>query len=148
MTPKQAMNFVRYHGVVLEAAAGLEPSLAQRIAGEPVRGSWWSHPKGREIYNLTQRLRSSTAILVCGLAAGKVTYVHRRLWPPFIRVADSLPSHALDQIREVHTQSGRHRRYDVPFPEWVPGDVMAAAESLSIREAESAVSCWLERYGP
>jgi hypothetical protein len=39
MTPKQMLDFIRYHGVVLEAAKGHEPSLAERVVGERVRGS-------------------------------------------------------------------------------------------------------------
>ncbi len=75
------MGFIRYHGDVLEAAKGLEPSLAQRIAGEPIRGSWWGHPKGNEIYQITKTVQNSRAILTCTLAGGRITYIHRRLWP-------------------------------------------------------------------
>lgn len=28
MTPRQVMSFIRYHGVVLQAAKGLEPALS------------------------------------------------------------------------------------------------------------------------
>src|SRR3990172_7213942 len=44
MTSRQALAFIRKHGVVLEAAQGPVPSLVEVIAGEPVRSSWWSHP--------------------------------------------------------------------------------------------------------
>jgi hypothetical protein len=140
------MRFLRNHGVVLESAKGQEPSLAECIAGAPITGSWWSHPASHEIYDITQRIRHSRAVLVCGLA-GRVTYIHRRLWPQFIRLAKRFPSGALDQIREVHLRSGRHQRQDVAFPEWVPIKVMDASRSISVREAASEIQIWLDRYG-
>ena len=147
MTPNQALGFVRYHGVVLEGAKGLEPSLAAKVAGEEIRGGWWSHPKSHEIYELTQKIRNSSAVLVCTLAKGKITYIHRRLWPCFIRVSSQFSKHALDKVVEVHLPNGRHKRQDVSFPKWVLPDVKLAARSVPLIEAQSAVSIWLSRYG-
>jgi hypothetical protein len=45
MTPNQAFEFVREHGVVLESGRGPVPSLAEAVAQGPLKGSWWSHPK-------------------------------------------------------------------------------------------------------
>jgi hypothetical protein len=146
MTPDQALRFVRYYGVALESARGKEPSLAERVAGDPIRGSWWSHPKGHQIFEITQKLRDSRTILVCGLADGRITYIHRRLWPYFIRLAHRFPLRALDQVREVHLPSGRHRRQDVAFPVWVPHSVMEASRALSEAEAVSEIRIWLDRY--
>lgn len=147
MTPRQAMDFIRYHGVVLQAARGLEPSLAEKIAGEPIRGSWWGHPKGHQIFALFSRIEDSRALLICTLADGKITFVHRRLWPAFVRMADRFPPGALDKAVQVHLPTGRHERRDVPFPEWVPVEVMGDARTLSIRDARNAIAVWLERYG-
>jgi hypothetical protein len=38
MTSRQALAFIRKHGVVLESARGPVPSLAEVIAREPLRG--------------------------------------------------------------------------------------------------------------
>lgn len=146
MTPRQVMDFIRYHGVVLEAAKGLEPSLAERVAGEPIWGSWWGHPKGHEIYELTEKVHDSEAVLICTLARGRITYVHRRLWPPFVRMAEKFPPHALDKVRWVHLPSGRHQRQDIPFPQWVPEPLLIASESLSALEATNEIGVWLDRY--
>jgi len=146
MTRRQAIGFIRYHGVVLQSAKGLEPSLVARIVGEPVRGSWWGHPLGQRIYALLQEIDESRVVLTCTLAAGRITYVHRRLWPAFVRVADRFPAGALDRVRQVHLPSGRHERQDVPFPDWVPGSVMAPARKLSLAAATSQVKHWLDRY--
>ena len=147
MTLKQALDFIRYHGVVLESARGDEPSLAQRVAGETIKGSWWGHPKGQEIYALTQKLHDSRAVLICTLAKGRITYIHRRLWPAFVRLAKRFPQHALDKVREVHLPTGRHKREDIPFPEWVAADAMRSSKALSAKEAEQQISTWLNRYG-
>jgi len=144
MTPKQALAFVRRHGVVLEAAHGRAPSLAEAIAGEALQGSWWAHPKSREIFAVTRATRDSDEILVCRLIDGKVTFVHRRLWPALVRAADWLPSDRLSQVRDVHTKSGRHVTEEVPFPKWVPSDVRAAARKLSAEAARSAFANWIE----
>lgn len=131
MTSRQALAFIRKHGVVLEAARGPVPSLAEAIAGEPIHGSWWSHPKSHEIFAVTRAIRNSDDILVCRLIKGKITFVHRRLWPALVRAAGRLPSNRLSQVREVHTSSGRHVTKEIPFPDWVPPGVRAAARSLS-----------------
>lgn len=147
MRYNQAINFIRYHGVVLEAAKGLEPSLAARITGSPIRGSWWGHPMGHAIFALTQKIHDSKAVLTCTLAHGKITYIHRRLWPAFVRMAKRFPSQALDKVREVHLPSGRHQRQDIPFPKWVPESILDAAHGLAPQEAAAEIQVWLHRYG-
>lgn len=146
MTSRQVMRFIRYHGVVLQSARGLEPSLVSRIAGAPIRGSWWSHPAGNEIYRLIQNVHASNAVLVCTLAHGKITYIHRRLWPAFVRLAEKFPVRTLDKARQIHLPSGRHARDDVPFPDWVPAPVLESARSISIKNATLEIDKWLQRY--
>src|SRR3990172_7740728 len=90
MTPKQALAFVKTNGVVLESGRGSVPSLAEAVAGGPIRGSWWGHPKGNDIFLCSRAVRQSPDVLVCRLVGGKVTYVHRRLWPALVRLAEEL----------------------------------------------------------
>jgi hypothetical protein len=143
MTARQALAFIRKHGVVLESARGPVPSLAEVIAGEPVRGNWWSHPKSHEIFAVTRAIRDSDDILVCRLIKGKITFVHRRLWPALVRAAGRLRIVHLSRVSEVHTSSGRHVTKEVPFPDWVPSSVRAAARTLS-EEAALAAFAWIE----
>jgi hypothetical protein len=144
MTSRQALAFIRKHGVVLEAAQGPVPSLAEAIAGEPVRGNWWAHPKKDEIFAVTRAIRDSDNVLVCRLVNGKITFVHRRVWPALVRVAARLPSKQLSQVREIHTSSGRHVTKEVPFPDWVPSNVRAAARRLSEEAALAKFAAWIE----
>ncbi len=147
MSPRQAMDFIRYHGVILQSAKGLEPTLVAKIVGGAIRGSWWGHPRSHEIYALLQKIDQSKVVLSCPLANDKITYVHRRLWPAFVRMARKFPAHALDKAVQVHLPSGRHQRQDVPFPDWVPETVMDAAGKLSVRDASAEIEVWLQRYG-
>ncbi len=142
MTPRQAIVFVRKHGVVLESANGPVPSLAAAIAGEPIRGSWWSHPRSHEIFELTRAVRDSDDVLVCRLVGGKITYVHRHLWPALVRLADHFPRNRLAQLHEVHTASGRHVTKKVGFPKWVPAEVSVQALRLTERAALACLPTW------
>jgi hypothetical protein len=140
------IRFVETHGVVLEAGRGVRPNLAEAIAGEPVRGSWWGHKKGRAIFRATRTVRDCDQVLVCRLVGGKITYVHRRLWPAIVRLANSLDKKTLAGLREEHTPSGAHRVRTVPFPRWVPPEVRQAAEDISEEEARLQLGDWIRRY--
>jgi hypothetical protein len=145
MTVIDALTFVRTHGVVLESARGPVPSLAHVIAGERIRGSWWSHPKGTEIFALTRAVRESPDVLVCRLVDGKVTYVHRRLWPALVRVCSQFPSGRLAQISERHTASGRHVVEQIAFSDWVSSDLAMQAARLEEKAALEALGTWCRR---
>jgi len=73
------IRFVETHGVVLEEGRGVRPNLAEAIAGEPIRGSWWGHKKGAQ----SSGQRASYAIAIRSSCA--VWWVERL--PTFI--ADS-----------------------------------------------------------
>src|SRR5712691_10220602 len=137
MTPKQAMAFVAAHGVVLESARGPVPSLAGAVAGEPIGGSYWTHPKANDIFLCSRAIRKSADVLVCRLVGGKVTYVHRRLWPALVRLAERFETDRLAVIDEVHTSSGRHEVHVTKLLEWVPKEVKEAATGLTDEEATS-----------
>lgn len=140
MTPEEGLAFVKRHGVVLQAARGPVPSLAEAIAGGPIRGSWWGHPKGHEIFRVAEAVSENPDILVCKLIDGKVTYVHRRLWPALVRLAPRFRKAQLAKTWNEHTPTGAHRSRRVAFPQWVPSDVKKEAASLTVAEAEALLS--------
>jgi hypothetical protein len=142
MTAAEALAFVREHGVVLVSARGPAARLTDAIVGEEVHGSWWAHRRSREIFTLLQAVTASEEILVCRLIEGKVTLVHRRLWPALVRVAPRLPKHSVGQVRQEHTASGRHSNRETPFPDWVPAEVKMLAARMSEAEALDALSPW------
>jgi hypothetical protein len=143
VNPRQGLAFVERHGVVLQAARGPVPSLAETIAGGRIRGSWWGHPKGHEIFHVAEAMRESPEVLVCKLVEGKVTYIHRRLWPALVKLAPRFRREQLARVWNEHTRSGAHRTRRIPFPAWVTSEVMREAERLSLAEAEAILSPWL-----
>ena len=142
-SPRQALAFVKKHGVVLASARGVAPRLIEEIAGEPIKGSWWAHPQGRRIFSVLSSVAESDQVLVCRLIDGKITLVHRRLWPALVRLWKRFAPAQLAQVQEEHTPSGRHVGRSVPFPRWVPADVAARAKTISNEEALTAVGAWL-----
>ena len=130
--------------MVLESAKGPIPNLADAVAGEPIRGSYWGHPRGDEIFGLTRAIRASKEILVCRLVKGKVTYVHARLWPALVRLQGSLDPDRLAAIQEVHSSTGKHELRATPFPDWVPAGVSEEAKRLTVVEAVSQFGEWFQ----
>ena len=142
MTPRDALRFIAKHGVVLEAARGPVPSLLEAALGRRPRGSWWGHPRGKEFFWLTRAVRASRDVLVCRLVSGKVTYVHRRLWPALARLERRFGQAALRVIQEVHTSSGAHRVALTPFRKLVPRSVLTAGAKLTEQRALAALGSW------
>jgi hypothetical protein len=56
------------------------PNVTALLAGEAVRGSWWTHPKAREMYRVTSELREHPDVLTIKLVSGKITFIHRPVW--------------------------------------------------------------------
>jgi hypothetical protein len=134
---------VKKHGIVLEAARGPVPSLAEAIAGGPIRGSWWAHEKAHDIYDILNAVDDTGDVLVCKLVNGKVTYVHRRLWPALVKLAARFPKAGLAKAWNEHTKTGAHRARTMPFPKWVPPEVMVEAGKLTTEEAERILEPWV-----
>lgn len=144
MTRHRVLASVKRAGVMLESAHGPVPNLVEFIAGEPVAGNWWSHEQSRSIFALTRSVRDSPDVLTCRLVDGKVTFVHRRLWPALVRLVKLFPKGRLAAIQEVHTRSGAHRVVTIPFPKWVPDDVKTAGRDLDASEAISSLGSWAD----
>ena len=126
-------------GVLLESARGPVPNVAELVAGEPIRGSWWAHGSSHAIFAALNELDESADTVRTRLIGGKVTIIHRRLWPAMVRVADRLPVERLAALQEEHTASGAHRVREEPFPGWVPGAVVQQAAGLSEPDAVSGL---------
>src|SRR6266705_6527182 len=134
VSPRDAIAFVERHGVVLQAARGPVPSLAEAIACEPIRGSWWGHAKGGQIFRAARAVCESPDVLVCKLIDNKVTYVHRRVWPALVKLAPRFRKVQLAKVWDEHTERGTHTARQVAFPKWVPANVIKEAEALSVSD--------------
>jgi hypothetical protein len=51
------------------------------LTGEFPKGSWWSHRDANRIYATLQTVEDHPDVLSAKLISGKVTFVHRDLWP-------------------------------------------------------------------
>src|SRR5262245_15095156 len=123
----KALALVRGHGVMLASAKGTAPCLVEAIVGEPIKGSWWAHPQSRRIYRVLQAVTESDQVLACRLIDGRITLIHRRLWPLLVRLAHRFPPERIAQVRDEHMPSGRHVNREVAYPGWVPPDIAAQA---------------------
>jgi len=94
--------FERYGLVLL--VDKMFPSVATIMAGEPIRGSWWGHPVGGQIFATASKLAAVPDTLTCKLLSGKVTYMHRRLWPSVLSVACSREPWQLSGLSELATE--------------------------------------------
>lgn len=153
---------VKKKGLVTQTEA------ASFVAGESIRGSWWTHPRGKEIFRALTELEDDEDVRSCKLIDGKVTFVHRRLWPALLRVAQERdlfpkPSAAakaalkrlggkLDRkVREElertllvigrseHTPTGKHEVRVEAFTDAFPADARREARRMSLEEATSAL---------
>ena len=77
------------------------------------------------------------------IVGGKITFVHRRLWPALVRIAPHVSRRQLARLTEVHTASGRHKLLEQPFPDWVPALVRRQAHKLTESKAASALGKWV-----
>ncbi len=73
-------------GILLLSDKAL-PNVVSLVAGPKVKGSWWGHKRGHEIFRELKKLDAHPDSLTTRLVSGKVTYLHRRLWPDFLTVA-------------------------------------------------------------
>ena len=137
---REALDFVREHGVVLVSAKGKGPNLVEAIAGEAINGSWWGHPAGKRIFSVLSAVSDSEEVLVCRLIDGKITLVHRRLWPALARLAEAFPPERISQVLDGHTASGRHVRRSVAFADWVPPQIAQEDEALGESEARAVLA--------
>lgn len=123
------------------------PSLAEAIVGGPIRGSWWGHARSHEIFVLTRAVRDCPDLLVCRLVGGKITYVHRRLWPALVCAAERFPRKYLAKVHEKHTASGKHVTDEVAYPAWVPRELADQARELDERSALNDLGPWCTKGG-
>jgi hypothetical protein len=136
---RAALDFVREHGVVLVSAKGPAPTLTHAIAGETIRGSWWGHPQGKRIFAVLQAACDDPDVVVCRLVDGKLTLVHRRLWPALAALAGEIEPARLARVTQQHAPSGRHVNIETPFAEWLPPGAAAEGQAMRRADAEAAL---------
>jgi hypothetical protein len=128
------------------------PSVVGIITGQRLSTSWWSHPRGQEIFNCLETIDHDA--VATRLVAGKVTFVHRRLWPALVGAGKSrakwrqtsrdakpreLQEHLATFAEEIHTESGRHEMRLASWSEFArERGVRAVPASRALRQLEKA----------
>lgn len=79
---------LKRYGILMETHSKL-PSVAATVAGGPIVGSWWGHPRGHEIFYVARQMASHPDVVVTKLVSKRVTYVHRKLWPAIVAVGSA-----------------------------------------------------------
>lgn len=82
---KRVYSKILSYGFLLESDPKL-PSVCTLITGAPLRGSWWSHPLAQTIFQVNEKLEDHPDVLITKLVSGKVTFVHRDLWPEILAI--------------------------------------------------------------
>lgn len=139
------VKLVEKQGVVLASAHGPVPNIAEAVAGEPIVGSWWAHPKGKAIFAALSEIDDSEDIRCFKLIDGKVTFVHRRAWPALVRLTRDgvVPVDAAASLQQEHMPTGEHRNFVTPFPDWVDEVTAKIADEMT-PQAARAQHAWLD----
>lgn len=136
---------LKQSGLLLESDRTLR-SVAGLIAQEPIRGSWWSHAKGQEIFEVLQEIADHKDVLFTKLLSGKVTLVHRKFWCEIISIGEAREDWQLAKIstagRFLLEQVDRQESLLTNEIEWPkrlqskPGDAVRELEKSLLIHAE------------
>src|SRR3569832_398496 len=113
------VRLVEKNGVMLASARGAVPNIAEVVAGAPIIGGWWAHPKGKAIFAALSEIDDSDAIRCFKLIDGKIT---------------------LAAVQQEHLPTGEHRNFITPFPDWVDDATAKAADKLTLAAAKKLVA--------
>jgi hypothetical protein len=80
MDLREILGRLQEFDLLLDTDPKFPNATALLLAGEVVRGSWWTHPMAREMYRITSELREHPDVLTIKLVSGKITFIHRPLW--------------------------------------------------------------------
>jgi len=83
---KKVLREIGKRGILLVTDPVL-PSVTGIVAGEPVSGSWWSHPRAHEMYAVLTSLEEDHGVLLVKFVSKKETFVHSALWPQLFAIA-------------------------------------------------------------
>jgi hypothetical protein len=102
-TLRATLTKLKRYGILMESHPKL-PSVAAIVAGEPIRGSWWGHNRGHEIFYAAQQMASHPDVVITKLVSKRVTYVHRKLWPAIVAVGSARQNWQLSGLSPAATE--------------------------------------------
>ena len=133
------LETLKEFGLLLETDAKL-PSVSGLIAGEPVRGSWWAHARSHDIFVVLQQVAAHKEVMITKLLSGKVTFVHRKLWPAILSIGTARERwqiHALSPSAQVLLKMiDQHRELRSDRLEWPPDRLEWPAKFKSVKPGQ------------
>ena len=90
---------LKKYGFLLESDPQL-PSVCSLINGGPSKSSWWSHPMAQVIFTVNEELEDHQDVLITKLVTGKVTFVHRSLWPELNAIGTSREDWQMNKLSD------------------------------------------------
>jgi hypothetical protein len=105
-------SYLQEHGLLMVVDNHF-PSYVTMITKEPIKGSWWGHPKGNFIYNSLNAVLDRPDILQVKLLNKKTTLVQKEHWSALVSLAESesawqtygLKQDHLDLLKLVQSKS-------------------------------------------
>ena len=85
MTLEQLFAYLQEFDLLLDTDPKF-PSVTGLLLGDTGGRSWWAHPRAKQMFDLSCGLRDRSEVLMVKLISGKVTFVHRPLWPAIVAV--------------------------------------------------------------
>jgi hypothetical protein len=133
---KLVLARLKAYGFLLESDQRL-PSVCSIVTGEPLRGSWWAHPKAQTIFQVNESLEDHADVLLTKMISGKVTWVHRQLWPELFSIGKSKKNWQMNDLSTAaamlldHVTAAEMVRTDQiewPYLKTKPGDAARELE--------------------
>lgn len=97
MTFDELFEHLREYDILLDTDPKF-PSVTLAVIGESIRGTWWTHPQAREVFRLSCALRDHADVLTMRLISGKITFIHRPLWPAIYAIAAAREPWQMDHL--------------------------------------------------
>ena len=90
------------------------PSVTGFVADDTGGRSWWAHPQAKQMYGLSCGLRDHPDVLMVKLVSGKVTFIHRPLWPAIVAIGTAREPWQMEglskEAKALLKKAGRDRR--------------------------------------
>jgi len=90
------------------------PSVTGFVADDTGGRSWWAHPQAKQMYGLSCGLRDHPDVLMVKLVSGKVTFIHRPLWPAIVAIGTAREPWQMEglskEAKALLKKAGRDRK--------------------------------------
>ena len=125
------------------------PCITTFVVGKPIRSSWWGHAKGHDIFRVVCRIADHPDVAVTKLIGGKVTFVHRKLWPALLAIGTAREpwqmnglSRKARNLFQIVDREGEVRTDRLPFPR----KAKRSPWNDAVRELEQRLMVYAEEF--